>query len=119
MLAGSLKGQLEMETFDTLEMANHLEEIPGLWVPLGPEHAHEAFCRPRRETTQFLKPDRGVDVIPQYRFSSVEISGEQAFDSFSKQLLAVLAVSLDAGLYGFLELSCEGHGHFSFAFRFL
>ena len=64
------------------EVLNHFEEITRLRVAGGTEHSHEAFRRPFGPATQFLEPNRRVDVIAEYRLSGIEIPGENAFDAF-------------------------------------
>jgi hypothetical protein len=108
-----------MEAFYALEVRDHFEQVPRLWVPAWAKHTHQTFRRPLCEAAQFLKSDRRVDIVAQYRFSRIEISGQETFDAFPEQLLPVFAVSLDPSLHSFLELSGKRHGHFSSAFRFL
>src|SRR5688572_19934694 len=105
----SFGGHLEVETFCALEVGNHSEQIPGVWVSAWAKHAHQTLCRPLREAAQFLKPDGCVDVVAQYRFTSIEISGQETLQALAEQLLPVFAVSIGAGLHGFLEFSCESH----------
>lgn len=54
-------------------MTNHFEQIARLRIPGGAEHAHQTFCGSFRDATEFLKPDRRVNVVAQNRFSRIEI----------------------------------------------
>jgi hypothetical protein len=56
-LARGFEGELELETLGTLKLTNHFEQIARLRIPGGGEHAHQAFGRSFRDTTEFLKPD--------------------------------------------------------------
>jgi hypothetical protein len=85
ILAGGSQRQLEVETFNALQVANDLEEIPRLGVPVGAEHAHKTLCRSLREPTQFLKADGGADVVAQDRLAHVEVSRQETFDVFAQE----------------------------------
>jgi hypothetical protein len=65
-------------------MTNDFEQIAGLRVAAG-QHAHEALRRTLRATTQVLEPNRRVDVVAQQRFPLVQISREQALDTFAQK----------------------------------
>jgi hypothetical protein len=73
-LARVFDGELELETLGTLKVTNHFEQIARMRIPVRTEHAHQAFGRSFRDATEFLKPNRRIDVVAQNRFSSIEIS---------------------------------------------
>ena len=83
-----------MKTFGALQMADHLKEITRLRVPARTQHSHQALRRPLCASAQFLESDRRVDVVAQYRFSRVEVSSQETFDTFRRGSLRYLRSDL-------------------------
>lgn len=54
-------------------------------LPLGAQHAHEAFCRDPGALLQVLKPERGVHVIAQHRLAGGKIAVDDALDRLAEQ----------------------------------
>jgi hypothetical protein len=102
-----------------LKVTNHFEQITRLRIPVGAEHPHQTFCGSLRNATEFLKPDRAVNVVAQNRFFRTKISGQERRHAFPEECRPVFAVLLDAGLHRFLELARERHRHVSCDLRFL
>jgi hypothetical protein len=67
---GGFDGELELETLGTLKVTNHLEQTARKWIPVRTEHAHQAFGGSFRDATEFLKPNRRIDVVAQNRSPS-------------------------------------------------
>ena len=63
-----------MKAFTFVKVADDLEQVAGLWVTLGAEHAHEALGRLVSEISKSLKTDCGIDVVAQDRFSGVHVA---------------------------------------------
>ena len=98
VLACGFEGELELETLGTLKVTNHFEQIARMRIPVRTEHAHQAFGRSFRDATEFLKPNRRIDVVAQNRFSSIEISGQERFHASTEECLQVFAVLPDTRL---------------------
>ncbi len=90
-------------------MLDDLEEIARLRIAAWAEHAHQAFRRAVRPTTQFLEADRRVDVIAKERLPGIEISGEKTFNAFPQKLRAVLRIRSEARLHRLFELPRQRH----------
>ncbi len=56
-----------MKTFVPLKVADDLEQVAGLWIAPGSEHAHKALGRLVGEVAKLLETDCGVDVVAQDR----------------------------------------------------
>ena len=89
MLARGFEGELELETFGTLKVTNHFEQVARLRIPGRAEHAHQALGGSFRDATELLKPDRRVNVVAQNRFSRIEISRQERLHAFTKEFLPV------------------------------
>ena len=101
---------LEVKPFALLKSADDFEEVPCLRIAVGTEHAHQALGRLLRQPAEFLKSDRGIDVVAQNRLAGVHIPRQQALDTLLEQLLTEGRIALDARLYRFLEVACQRHG---------
>jgi hypothetical protein len=89
-------------------VTNHFEQIAPMRIPVRTEHAHQAFGRSFRDTTEFLKPNRHIDVVAQNRFSSIQISGQERFHASTEEFLPVFSVLPDARLHRFLDSRVRG-----------
>lgn len=61
---------------------DHRKQVTRLAVPFGPEHAHEALARFVEDLGEILEPHRCVDIVTQHGLAGIDVTGEQAFDSF-------------------------------------
>ena len=119
VLACGIDGDLELETLGTLKVTNHFYQVARPRIPSRAEHAHQAACGSFRDETEFLEPDRHVNVVAQNRFAVSRISGQERLHPFAKQFLPVSAVLPHAGLHRLLELARERHCHVSCDLSFL
>src|SRR5262245_4385071 len=109
VLASGAEGQLEVKSLCSLEVVDDLEEIARLRVATRTQHAHQALRGPFCAATKLLESDRRVDVVAKYCLPSVDIPREKALDTFTQELLPVLAIRSKARLHRFLEFSRQRH----------
>lgn len=105
---GGFGGDLEDGAFCFLQVGDDVEEVAGLWVAGGAEHAHEALGRAVECCTESKGADGSVDVLPEDGFSGFEVSGDHAGYGFREQGSAEVAVLFEVGLDGFGE-TAGGH----------
>jgi len=86
-------------------MRDQLQEITGLGISFGTEHAHEALWRFVSKAAQLFKTDRGIDVIAQNSLTGLELSGEKTFDAFAQKLVTKSGIALDTGLDRLLKIA--------------
>jgi hypothetical protein len=65
-------------------VGDYFEKVAGARISFWAKHSHQAFCGLMRKSAQLLKSHGGIDVIAQYRFACVEISGKKAFNAFAQ-----------------------------------
>ncbi len=75
-------------SFDLLEVGDNLEEVPGLRVSRGPEHAH---------------------VFAEDGLSCVQVAGEHGADGFAEERAAEAFALLEFALDGFVEALGKWH----------
>ena len=90
-------------------MPDDFEKVARLGVSPGAEHPHQTLRRFVGEPAQFLKADRGVDVVAKNCLARLEIAGKEALDAFAQKLLAELGIFFYARLNGLFEAACQRH----------
>ena len=88
----------ELKPLAFLKVADDLEQVASLRIPVGAEHAHQALGRLLRQAAELLKSDRGVDVVTQNRLAGVHIPRQQALDPLLEQFLTEVRIALDTRL---------------------
>jgi len=92
-----------------LQIGQHIEQIAGLRIAAGAEHADEALGLGAGGLAQLLEADRRLDVIAQDRLAGVDVAGEHCIDSFAQQRVGESPVGRDVLLHQFLEASVQWH----------
>lgn len=96
-------------SFDLLEVGDNLEEVPGLRVSRGPEHAHENLWGASKVGAELHKADRAVDVFAEDGLSCVQVAGEHGADGFAEERAAEAFALLEFALDGFVEALGKWH----------
>jgi hypothetical protein len=60
---------MQLQSGTLLQIADHVEEIPGLRIAARSEHADQAFRLRARGLAELLKSDRRLDVVAQDRLA--------------------------------------------------
>ena len=101
------------------ELTNDLEEVPGLRIPLGAEHPHQALGGSMGQLAELLEAHRRVDVIPKDRLRGLELAGQQALHGLPEKLFTELRISVDPVSDSRLEISAKRHYECSLGCAFL
>src|SRR5208282_421919 len=117
---GARGSEFEAHAFGVLQIGNDLEQVAGLRVATGTEHAHQTLGRAMGNVAQFTKADCSIDEVAQYDLAGFQITGKKVFDSLAEKRLAECRIAFYARSDGFLEIPCQSHGcHLPVPFRCL
>ena len=109
--SGGLGGtDLETNAFCFLKVGDDKEEIFGMRISRGTEHADETFNGNFGGVRESGIAAGGLDEIAQHGFADVDFSGEQAIDGLAQHGSAEGLTSLHSRDDGFAEVSGEWHG---------
>ena len=96
-------------TIDLLQIGDHRKEVARLRVPSRAEHAHEALRRTAKHCPEREKANRSVDILAQYRFPCLNISGNHAGHRLAQEGTSKLCIVFEVFFDSVAEFTCVCH----------
>src|SRR5260370_17555490 len=93
---------VQAEARALLQVTDHAEEVLGLRIAAWSEHADQALGRRAGRFAKLFKADGRLDVVPQDRLASINITAQHSINAFATQSLAQFLVRLHPPLFHFL-----------------
>jgi hypothetical protein len=93
-----------------LQIADDTEQVSSLRIAAGSEHPTQAFRRHVSGLGQFLKSDSGLDIVAQYRFAGLDVTGKLRFCTSSLKpfgwimALPFIAITIYFGISAFFSI---------------